>query len=303
MANVLMVGSVALDSVETPHGKVDRALGGAATYAGVAASFFTGVQAVGVVGDDFDPAHLEFLRSRGVDTAGIEVIEGVKTFWWGGVYSADMNSRETLFTHLNVFESFQPKLPESYRDTPYLFLANIHPALQLDVLSQATGAKFIGLDTMNLWIDITPDLLKQVVAKVNAIFLNDEEVRMLTGESNLVAAGRKLLAMGPSVAIVKKGEHGALMFTADSLFAAPGYPLETVTDPTGCGDCFAGGFMGYLAGADDLSDSSLRRAVIYGSAVASYNAEDFSLDRLRGLSEEEVDLRFEQFWQLTSFER
>ncbi len=303
MANVLMVGSVALDSVETPHGKVDRALGGAATYAGTAASFFTGVQAVGVVGDDFDPTHLEFLRSRGVDTAGIEIIEGGQTFWWGGVYSADMNSRETLFTHLNVFENFQPKLPEAYRQTPYLFLANIHPALQLDVLAQAEGAKFIGLDTMNLWIDITPDLLRQVVAKVNAIFLNDEEVRMLTGEHNLVAAGRKLLTMGPSVAVVKKGEHGALMFTADGLFAAPGFPLETVTDPTGCGDCFAGGFMGYLAGREDLSESSLRRAVIYGSVVASYNAEDFSLDRLRTLSEEEVDLRFEQFWQLTHFER
>lgn len=301
MAEVLMVGSVALDSVETPYGKVDRALGGAATFASVAASFWTPVQAVGVVGDDFDPAHLAFLAQRGVDTEGIEVIAGGETFWWGGVYSADMNSRETLFTKLNVFEEFHPVLPAAYRATPYLFLANIHPALQLDVLDQATGATFVGLDTMNLWIDITRDTLLQVIARTSAVFLNDEEARQLTGEANPVAAGMALLGLGPRLAVVKKGEHGALLFTADGIFSAPGYPLERVFDPTGCGDCFAGGFMGYLAATEDLSEANLRRAVIYGSVVASYNAEDFSLDRLRTLTSDEIEARFEGFRRLTQF--
>lgn len=301
MAEVLMVGSVALDSVETPYGKVDRALGGAATFASVAASFWTPVQAVGVVGDDFDPAHLAFLVQRGVDTEGIEVIAGGETFWWGGVYSADMNSRETLFTKLNVFEEFHPVLPAAYRQTPYLFLANIHPALQLDVLDQATGATFVGLDTMNLWIDITRDTLLQVIARTSAVFLNDEEARQLTGEANPVAAGLALLGLGPRLAVVKKGEHGALLFTAEGIFSAPGYPLERVFDPTGCGDCFAGGFMGYLAATEDLSEANLRRAVIYGSVVASYNAEDFSLDRLRTLTSDEIEARFEGFRRLTQF--
>ncbi len=301
MAEVLMVGSVALDSVETPYGKVDRALGGAATFASVAASFWTPVQAVGVVGDDFDPAHLAFLAQRGVDTEGIEVIAGGETFWWGGVYSADMNSRETLFTKLNVFEEFHPVLPAAYRQTPYLFLANIHPALQLDVLDQATGATFVGLDTMNLWIDITRDTLLQVIARTSAVFLNDEEARQLTGEANPVAAGLALLGLGPRLAVVKKGEHGALLFTAEGIFSAPGYPLERVFDPTGCGDCFAGGFMGYLAATEDLSEANLRRAVIYGSVVASYNAEDFSLDRLRTLTSDEIEARFEGFRRLTQF--
>lgn len=301
MAEVLMVGSVALDSVETPYGKVDRALGGAATFASVAASFWTPVQAVGVVGDDFDPAHLAFLVQRGVDTEGIEVIAGGETFWWGGVYSADMNSRETLFTKLNVFEEFHPVLPAAYRATPYLFLANIHPALQLDVLDQATGATFVGLDTMNLWIDITRDTLLQVIARTSAVFLNDEEARQLTGEANPVAAGLALLGLGPRLAVVKKGEHGALLFTAEGIFSAPGYPLERVFDPTGCGDCFAGGFMGYLAATEDLSEANLRRAVIYGSVVASYNAEDFSLDRLRTLTSDEIEARFEGFRRLTQF--
>ncbi|HAZ63511.1 MAG TPA: sugar kinase [Armatimonadetes bacterium] len=301
MAEVLMVGSVALDSVETPYGKVDRALGGAATFASVAASFWTPVQAVGVVGDDFDPAHLAFLAQRGVDTEGIEVIAGGETFWWGGVYSADMNSRETLFTKLNVFEEFHPVLPAAYRQTPYLFLANIHPALQLDVLDQATGATFVGLDTMNLWIDITRDTLLQVIARTSAVFLNDEEARQLTGEANPVAAGLALLGLGPRLAVVKKGEHGALLFTAEGIFSAPGYPLERVFDPTGCGDCFAGGFMGYMAATEDLSEANLRRAVIYGSVVASYNAEDFSLDRLRTLTSDEIEARFEGFRRLTQF--
>ena len=299
MAEVLMVGSVALDSVETPYGKVDRALGGAATFASVAASFWTPVQAVGVFGDDFDPAKLRYPRI--VCMEGIEVIAGGETFWWGGVYSADMNSRETLFTKLNVFEEFHPVLPAAYRQTPYLFLANIHPALQLDVLDQATGATFVGLDTMNLWIDITRDTLLQVIARTSAVFLNDEEARQLTGEANPVAAGLALLGLGPRLAVVKKGEHGALLFTAEGIFSAPGYPLERVFDPTGCGDCFAGGFMGYLAATEDLSEANLRRAVIYGSVVASYNAEDFSLDRLRTLTSDEIEARFEGFRRLTQF--
>jgi sugar/nucleoside kinase (ribokinase family) len=301
MSDVLMVGSVALDSVETPYGKVQRALGGAATYAGVAAGFFTGVQVVGVVGDDFDPAHLAFLASRGVDTAGIERVPGGKTFHWAGVYSADMNSRETLATELNVFETFAPKLPQAYRRTPFLFLANIHPALQLDVLNQVEAPRFIGLDTMNLWISIARDALLEVVARVQLLLLNDEEARMLSGESNLVAAGRDLLTRGPRVVIIKKGEHGALMFTEHGLFAAPGFPLEVVKDPTGCGDCFAGALMGQLAAGEDIDEESLRRAVIYGSVVASYNAEDFSLDRLRTLTPDDIDHRFRAFVALTKF--
>ena len=301
MADVLMVGSVALDSVETPFGKVERALGGAATYAGTAASFFAPVKVVGVVGEDFAPEHLAFLQQRGVDTRGIETVAGGKTFHWAGRYSADMNSRDTLATELNVFETFQPVLPAAHRAVPYVFLANIHPALQLDVLDQMSAPRFVGLDTMNLWINIELATLLQVVARVQLLLLNDEEARLLTGESNLVAAGRKLLTMGPRAAIVKKGEHGALMFTVDGLFAAPGFPLEVVKDPTGCGDCFAGGLMGCLAAADATDDDALRRAVVYGSVVASFNAQDFSLDRLRTLTRAEVDERFAAFADLVRF--
>lgn len=301
MADVLMVGSVALDSVSTPHGSVERALGGAACYAGIAASFFTGVRVVGVVGDDFDPAHLAFLASRGIDTRGIQRAPG-KTFFWAGRYSDDMNQRETLATELNVFEDFDPVLPAEYRDTPYLFLANIHPALQLKVLSQMTAPRFVALDTMNYWITGAPDLLADVIRRVDLLLLNDSEAQLFTGRGNLVEAGRAMLERGPRVAIVKKGAHGAVMFTSDGIFALPAYPLEVVRDPTGCGDAFAGGLIGYLAAVEQTDDDALRRAMAYGTVVASYNAEDFSLERLRGLTREAVEERLYELHSTVRFD-
>ncbi len=300
MADLVMVGSVAYDSVETPFGKVTKALGGAATYASVAASFFCQPRIVGVVGDDFEPEHVEFLRSRGVDVAGLQREAG-KTFHWSGVYAANMNDRTTLLTELNVFEHFNPVLPEAYRGSEYVLLANIHPSLQLSVLDQMTAPKFVALDTMNLWIDIARDSLMEVIGRVQMLVINDEEARMLTELQQPLDAARKLLELGPRVVIIKKGEHGAMMFTAEGLFVLPAFPVEQVKDPTGCGDCFAGGFLGYLAQSDDVADASLRRAMVYGSVVASYNVEDFSLDRLRTLTAGDLDARFAAFRQLTEF--
>ncbi|MBI2298829.1 MAG: sugar kinase [Armatimonadetes bacterium] len=300
MADVVMVGSVALDSVETPAGRAERALGGAACYAGVAASFFTAVKLVGVVGEDFDPAHLAFLASRGIDTAGIERVPG-KTFFWAGRYSNDMNDRVTLTTELNVFEQFDPALPAAYRSVPYLFLANIQPGLQLKVLDQMTRPRFVALDTMNLWIEHTPDELRAVIARVDLLLLNDSEARQLTGKAHLPEAGFAMLGLGPRVAVVKKGEHGAVVFTRDGMFLLPAYPVPQVTDPTGCGDVFAGGLVGYLAAVDRSDDAALRRAAAYGTVLASFNVEDFSLDRLRTLTREEVEERYLAFHGMTQF--
>jgi len=302
MADLVMVGSVAYDSVETPFGKVTKALGGAATYASVAASFFCQPRIVGVVGDDFEQAHVDFLTSRGVDLAGLQHEAG-KTFHWSGVYAENMNDRTTLLTELNVFETFNPVLPDVYRSSEYVLLANIHPSLQLSVLDQMTAPKFVALDTMNLWIAIARDDLMKVIARVQMLVINDEEARLLTELHHPLDAARKLLELGPQVVIIKKGEHGAMMFTADGLFVLPAFPVEVVKDPTGCGDCFAGGFLGYLAKADDVTDASLRRAMVYGSVIASYNVEDFSLDRLRTLSAGDLDARFDAFRQLTEFRK
>lgn len=300
MANLVMVGSVAYDSVETPHGKVEQVLGGAASFAAVAASFFAPSRIVGVVGEDFRPQHLEFFRSKGIDLEGLQQVPG-KTFHWSGVYAENMNDRTTLLTELNVFETFDPVLPESYRDSEYLLLANIHPSLQLHVLEQVRNPRFVALDTMNLWIQVERELLAEVMRKVDLIMVNDEEARMLTEEHSVVAATMKMLEMGPKVVIVKKGEHGAMMITSEGMFIAPAYPVAAVKDPTGCGDCFAGGLIGYLASVDRSDDETLRRAMIYGSVVASFNVEDFSLDRLRSLTSDEIDARYREFRRMTEF--
>ncbi|MHB0938094.1 MAG: PfkB family carbohydrate kinase [Armatimonadota bacterium] len=297
---VLIVGSIGLDTIETPFGAVQDVLGGAASYASTSASFFTGVRMVGVIGDDFPAAHLDFLRSREIDLAGVQQAPG-QTFRWNGFYEFDMNQAHTLATYLNVFEQFRPTIPEAYADTPYVFLANIDPDLQLSVLDQVKSPKFVLADTMNFWINGKRDRVLEVIKRVDAVTLNDAEARQLCETTSLVTAGRKLLAMGPKVVIVKKGEHGALMFTDRDYFVAPSFPLEEVRDPTGAGDTFAGGVIGYLAFLDDISEETIRKAIIYGSVLASYTVEDFSLSRLSRLEAGEVMVRYAEMRRITTF--
>lgn len=304
---MVIVGSVAYDGVETPHGKVDRMLGGACTYIALSASFFTKPKIVAVVGDDFDQKDIDLLASRGIDLAGLERVSG-KTFFWAGVYSQDMNDRETLTTELNVFANFNPKLPASYKSAPYLLLGNIQPGLQRAVKAQMDGSlKLVGGDTMNYWIaDFREELLK-TIAEWNFLLINDSEARMLSGESNLRKAAARITAMGPSILVIKRGEHGAILWHGDKHFMVPGYLLEDVFDPTGAGDSFAGGFMGYLAGAGidlkyaGVDTNELRRAVIYGSVMGSFCCERFGVDRFRTLTRQEIDARFEEFKDFTSF--
>jgi sugar/nucleoside kinase (ribokinase family) len=298
---VLIVGSIALDTVETPFGREAEALGGAATYAALAASFFAPVRVVGVVGEDFPRGHLELLASRGIDLEGVHAEPG-RTFRWVGRYDDDLNVAHTLDTQLNVFEHFRPEIPERYRATPYLFLANIDPDLQLNVLDQVTKPALAASDSMNFWIDGKREQVLQVLRRSDVCLLNDAEVRMLTGKANLVTAARQVLALGPSCAVIKKGEHGAVMCAEGSYFVAPGYPLEAVKDPTGAGDTFAGGLIGYLAHAGDASDASLRKAVVYGSVLASFTVEDFSARRLTALTRDEIAERFRRFREIVSFE-
>jgi sugar/nucleoside kinase (ribokinase family) len=298
--SLLVVGSVALDDIEAPAGKVKSVLGGAASYFGVAASFFVPVRVVAVVGDDFPEEHVEFLASKGLDLAGLERVKG-RTFRWGGRYRQSLNERDTLFTELGVFEKFQPKLPASYRDSEWVFLANIQPTLQRNVLEQTRAPRFSAMDTMNFWIEGARDELLATLSVVRGLVINDEEARQLTSESNLVRAADAIRAMGPRVVIVKRGEHGALLFDDDGIFAAPAFPLREVRDPTGAGDVFAGGLMGALASAGTVDTDSLRRAMIYGSVLASFCVERFSLDRLRDLSRADIDARFEEFRRLTRF--
>lgn len=300
--SVLVVGSVALDSVETPHGKIEDALGGSATYFSTAASFFTDVKMLGVVGEDFPQEHLDFLKERNVDIEGVKRFKG-ETFRWGGKYTEDdLNNAETLFTELNVFENFEPDLPENYRNTPYLFLANINPELQLQVLQQVKSPKLVACDTMNLWINISRDELRRVLKVVNVLILNDAEARALAEKSNLISAAKTIITeYGLDRVVVKKGEHGAISLTEDEYFSAPAYPLSAVIDPTGAGDSFAGGFMGYLASTGDLSENAIRKAIIYGTVMASFNVEDFSLNRLRTLTKSEIDERFERLRRSVQF--
>jgi sugar/nucleoside kinase (ribokinase family) len=298
---ILVVGSVAYDTVETPFGRAERVLGGSASFFSVAASFFAPVNLVGVVGRDFGEAQLAAFRGRPIDLEGLEWMEG-KTFHWQGKYSYDLNSRETVCTDLNVFEFFEPKIPARYRSSEVVFLGNIDPVLQRQVLEQVDRPRVVACDTMNFWIHGKPDDLRATLKRVQILLINDAEARELSGEWNLVKAARAIRAMGPRTLVVKKGEHGVLMFDDDGSFAAPAYPLEDVFDPTGAGDTFAGGFVGYLAGARDHGNATLRRAVIMGSALASFCVEAFSLDRLLHLTRPEIDERYRLFQSLTHFE-
>jgi len=298
---ILTVGSVAFDSIKTPFGERSRVVGGAATFFSVAASFFTDVRMVAVVGEDFADEQMQVFGGRRIDLTGLQRVPG-ETFRWKGEYNFDLNSRETIYTHLNVFDQFRPVLPESYRATPFVFLANIHPGLQLEVLDQVQAPRFVAADTMNFWIDGTPDELRAVLGRVDALVINDEEARQLSGEANLVKAARVIRNMGPRLLIIKRGEYGVLMTRDEAFFAAPAMPLEDVSDPTGAGDTFAGGFMGYLASADDITDAAVSRAIIAGSAMASFAVEDFGLDRLLSLTQDDVRRRFDAFKRLTHFE-
>ncbi|MHB1131313.1 MAG: PfkB family carbohydrate kinase [Chloroflexota bacterium] len=300
MADLLVVGSVGLDSIETPSGRVDEALGGSATYFSLAASLFVRVSLVGVVGQDFPAHHQLLLSSRGVDTTGLQVLPG-RTFRWAGRYDADLNTAHTLDTQLNVFADFHPELPLGYRDCKYVFLANIDPALQLEVLSQVQCARLRVLDTMNFWIERKRGLLLDALRSVDVIVMNDAEARQLSGESNLVAAAHRIRQWGPRAVVIKKGEHGAVMLGEDGYFVAPAYPLAHVKDPTGAGDSFAGGFMGYLGGCEDISCQALRQAVVHGSVVASFACEDFGVARLASLTPNEVTTRYREFGEFTSF--
>jgi sugar/nucleoside kinase (ribokinase family) len=299
--SVLVVGSVAFDSVTTPFGNVEEVLGGSGTYFSTSASFFTDVKMVAVVGEDFPAEHLDFLRSRKIDLEGLKTAQG-RTFRWKGRYDYDLNEAHTLETHLNVFESFQPDLPQGYRDAEYVFLANIDPELQLEVLNQVKNPKLVACDTMNFWIGGKRDALLKTLRHVDILVINEGETRQLAEEPNLVRAARSILAMGPKTLVVKRGEYGVIMFTEHSIFSAPAYPLESVFDPTGAGDTFAGGFVGYLVATRNLSESNMRQAIVFGSAMASFVVEDFSLGRMRKLEYGEIEERFRKFKLLTEFD-
>jgi len=297
---IVVVGTVAFDTVETPFGKGENVLGGSATYFATSASFFSEVSLVAVVGEDFPAEHIAFLQSREIDLQGLQRIPG-KTFHWTGKYGYDLNEAQTLDTQLNVLLEFKPELPASYRDTDVLFLANIDPELQLQVLDQVKKPRLTACDSMNFWISSKPEALKEVMRRVDIVVINEGEARMLTGEANLVKAARSIIALGCKRLVVKRGEYGVLMFTADTVFAAPAWPLEEVFDPTGAGDTFAGGFMGYLANTGDLSEEGIRQALVFGSVMASFNVEDFSLNRMKRLNYPEIEARYRSFKGLTSF--
>jgi sugar/nucleoside kinase (ribokinase family) len=299
---ILVVGSVAFDALETPFGKVDRCIGGAATYFSVAASFFTQVDLIAVVGDDFTEEDASIFRGRNIDTRGLQRVAGQKTFFWSGEYGFDLNVAKTRDTQLNVFADFAPKLDEQQKKADVLFLANIHPELQLDVLHQAERPRLVALDTMNLWIGTKRAELERVMREVDLVIINEAEVRQFTGEPGLIKGARQILALGPQTLVIKRGEYGVLMVTKDAIFAAPAYPLENVFDPTGAGDTFAGGFLGYLASRSEVNDRELRRAIIFGSVLASFTVEKFSLDRLREITLSDIHERYQDFRALTRFD-
>jgi sugar/nucleoside kinase (ribokinase family) len=299
--SILVVGSVAYDTVETPFGRAERVLGGSASFFAVAASFFAPVNLVGVVGSDFGEGQLRAFRGRPIDLSGLERMDGA-TFHWQGKYSYDLNARDTICTELNVFEFFKPKIPAQYRGSSHVFLGNIDPGLQRDVLEQVERPRVVACDTMNFWISGKPAELRRTLERVDILLINDAEARQLSGEWNIVKAARAIRAMGPRTLVLKKGEHGVLMFSDAGSFAAPAYPLEEVFDPTGAGDTFAGGFLGYLASAGSAGEGALRRAVVMGSTLASFCVEAFSLDRLLELDRAEIEERFRLFKQLTHFE-
>ncbi|MFC5194315.1 PfkB family carbohydrate kinase [Bizionia hallyeonensis] len=304
MSKLVIVGTVAFDAIETPFGKTDKILGGAATYIGLAASQFNvDAAAVSVVGGDFPQEYLNLLSERNVDISGVEIVKEGKTFFWSGKYHNDMNTRDTLATELNVLADFQPVVPTNYRDAKIVMLGNLHPLVQLSVLEQMENKpELVILDTMNFWMDCALDDLLNVIKKVDVITINDEEARQLTGEYSLVVAARKIHDMGPKYVVIKKGEHGALLFHNDKVFYAPALPLEEVFDPTGAGDTFAGGFAGYLAKSDDVSFDNIKNAVIYGSTLASFCVEKFGTERMVNLKSNEVHQRLQQFKSLTQFD-
>jgi len=299
--SLLVVGTVALDSVKTPFGEAQEVLGGSATYFATAASYFTRVRLVAVVGRDFPEEHRRFLETKEIDLTGLQTLEG-ETFRWRGEYGFQLNEARTLETRLNVLERFRPVLPPSHRTSEMIFLGNIDPVLQREVLRQVENPRLVACDTMNFWIEGKRDELERTLQQVDIVIINDGEARELAGEANLVRAAKAILSNGPKTLIIKRGEYGVLMFNEKTVFAAPAYPLEAVFDPTGAGDSFAGGFMGYLTRSGDLSEAGIRRAVIFGSVMASFNVESFSLDRLRRLTRREIDDRYREFGRLTSFE-
>lgn len=304
MSKLLIVGTVAFDAIETPFGQTDKIIGGAATYISLSASQF-GVDSaiVSVVGDDFPTDYLKELNSRNIDTSGIEIVKGGKTFFWSGKYHNDLNSRDTLITDLNVLATFNPVVPENFKDSEFLMLGNLHPSVQLSVINQLTERpKLIVLDTMNFWMDNTPEELSEVISKIDVITINDEEARQLSGEYSLVKAAKKIYEMGPKYVVIKKGEHGALLFHEDNVFFAPALPLEDVFDPTGAGDTFAGGFIGFIVNSEDISFENMKRAVICGSNLASFCVEKFGTERMDTLTYDEIQERLLQFKLLTQFD-
>ena len=298
--SLLVIGSMAFDSVETPFGKVEEVLGGSGTFFSVAASYFTDVRLVAVVGRDFPEEHLQMLRQRNIDLAGVKIADGA-TFRWKGRYGFELNEAQTLDTQLNVFADFKPELPAGYAESDFVFLANIDPELQSEVLSQVRRPRLIAADTMNFWISGKREALLKTLQGVDLLVINEGETRQLAGEANLIKAAKAVLRMGPKTLIVKRGEYGVLMFSEGEIFAAPAYPLEEVFDPTGAGDTFAGGFMGYLAATKNLDPQNIRRAIVYGSVMASFTVEAFSLNRLQALTMEEIDGRFKRFKMMTEF--
>ena len=300
--SILVVGSVAFDALQTPFGKVDRCLGGSATYFSVASSFFTEVSLVAVVGDDFTDEDAAIFKGRNINVEGLQRVDGEKTFFWSGEYGYDLNVAQTRDTQLNVFAGFAPKLNERQRNPDVLFLANIHPELQLDVLRQCERPRLVALDTMNLWIATKRAELERVIREVDLVIFNEAEVRQFTNEANLVKGCRQILDLGPKTIVVKRGEYGVLMITGDAVFAAPAYPLENVFDPTGAGDTFAGGFLGFLSSRSEVHDRELRRAIVFGSVLASFTVEKFSLDRLREITLADIHERYQDFRALTHFE-
>lgn len=305
MNKLLIVGTVAFDAIETPFGKTDKILGGAATYIGLSAANFNNVNSaiVSVIGDDFPQEYIDLLKEKNVNLDGLETVKGGKTFFWSGRYHNDMNSRDTLDTQLNVLEHFNPVVPEAYKDADVVMLGNLHPLVQLGVIEQMTKKpKLVVLDTMNFWMDCALAELKQVIAKVDVITINDEEARQLSGEYSLVKAARVISEMGPKYVVIKKGEHGALIFDKENVFFAPALPLEEVFDPTGAGDTFAGGFSGFIASTDDVSFENMKKAIVHGSNLASFCVEKFGTERMENLSKTEVSSRLLQFKELTQFE-
>ena len=303
MSQLVIVGTVAFDAIETPFGKTDKILGGAATFIGLAAAnYHVDGAIVSVVGGDFPQSYLDLLADKGMDCKGIEVVKDGKTFFWAGKYHNDMNSRDTLVTELNVLADFQPVVPENYRDAEVVLLGNLHPDVQMSVVDQMAAPKLVILDTMNFWMEHTWDALIQVLVKVDVISINDEEARQLSGEYSLVRAAKKIQTMGPKYVIIKKGEHGALLFNKEEVFFAPALPLEEVFDPTGAGDTFAGGFAGYLTQTEDYSFENMKKAIVHGSALASFCVEKFGTERLQTLKRDELYSRLQQFKQLTQFD-